>query len=120
MKGDLYIVTDNEDYKKEVLQCRSCNSIFKASERKLIYIERCGLMIEEKVCPACGSHTYGLVEYPVDEFDLIYKKGVHRNTDKKLRGVFDQIVDEILEEDKSKLIKELVTNQIDMKHVATA
>jgi hypothetical protein len=41
--------------------------------------------------------------YSVDEFDLLYKDGIHRNTDKKLREKLDQIVDEILEEDRLKL-----------------
>jgi hypothetical protein len=41
--------------------------------------------------------------YLVDEFDLLYKKGIHRDTDNKLRDKLDQIVDEILEEDKMKL-----------------
>lgn len=41
--------------------------------------------------------------YLVDEFDLLYKNKIHRDTDNGLREKLDQIVDEILEEDRIKL-----------------
>lgn len=106
-------MTNKEDFKKEVHQCRSCKQVFRASERKEVQVERYGLVITEKVCPHCGSHTYGLVEYPVDEFDLLYKSNVHRNQDKKLRNTLDKMVDEIFDEDNKGLKTTEKTKQYD-------
>lgn len=35
-----------------------------------------------------------------DEFDLLYKQGIHRNDDYKLRYKLDSLVEEILKEDR--------------------
>ena len=58
---------------KGVSQCRSCKKVFKHKDLKVIQIKRYGVPIEEKVCPYCLGHTYGVIDYPIDEKELIYK-----------------------------------------------
>lgn len=85
----------NQDYNKEVFQCRSCKQNFHRSDVAVIQTERYGLEINEKACPHCGSRTYGLVDYPVDEIDLIYKS----NKPSELKKHLDEIVEQIFKED---------------------
>lgn len=113
-------MTDNEYNKKEVLQCRSCHSTFHQSDVKEVKTERCGLIINEKICPYCGSRTYGLIYYQVSEFDLLYKNFYHRNTDKKLRKALDKIVEDILEEDKVKVRKKRFVKEVNAERMAMA
>lgn len=63
--------------KKEVLQCRdkSCRRTFNQSE--LVKTEQSGIK-RRGTCPHCGSSTYGLMDYPVDEEILIYGDS-HKN-----------------------------------------
>lgn len=58
------------DYQKGVCQCRSCSSTFHQSEVVRIQTEHNGL---ERTCPHCGSNTYGVIDYPVSEYQLIFK-----------------------------------------------
>ena len=64
----------SEEYKKGVLQCRSsCKRTFHQSELTRIQTEQLGQQVIQSVCPYCGSSTYGLVDYPVSEYELIFK-----------------------------------------------
>lgn len=65
-------MTNNVDYKKGVCQCRKCGSVFHQKDVKTIQVERYGLQREDKVSPCCES-TYGYLDYPVTEEELIYK-----------------------------------------------
>jgi hypothetical protein len=69
--------------------------VFHQKDVKTIQVERCGLIINERVCPHCGCNTYGLVEYPVSEEKLIYKS----NFPSELKLHMDLLVDQILKED---------------------
>lgn len=60
-------------YYKEVLQCRGCDNVFHQSDVDRIPTEHLGQIIQEGACPSCGSNSYGLVDYPVDERELTYK-----------------------------------------------
>lgn len=113
-------MTNNKEYKKGVLQCRSCHNTFHQSDVKKVKTERLGLEIEEGTCPYCGSHTYGLVAYPVDEFDLLYKNGIHRNTNRKLREHLDDVIDEIFIEDDYELKKKQFVREVNTERMATA
>lgn len=66
-------VTINEDYKKGVCECRSCKNVFHQSEIEHTYIEQSGQLSYNRVCPYCGSTYFGLIDYPVSEYELIYK-----------------------------------------------
>ena len=65
------------EYKKGVCQCRSkkCGLVFYKSDidKKSIYNELLGKNIKYCVCPNCGSTNWGLLIYPVVEFDLLHK-----------------------------------------------
>jgi hypothetical protein len=63
----------NSTEKKGDSQCRSCKKVFNHSDLILKQTERFGITINEKVCPHCFKNTYGLIEYPVKEEELIYK-----------------------------------------------
>jgi len=94
-----------EKFKKDVLQCRSCNSIFHQSDVGKKQTERLGQKVEENICPICGSNRYGLIDYPVTEEELLYKNGkFHANYNRELKIHMDQVTEEILEEDKRKLL----------------
>lgn len=74
--------------KKGVLQCRSCNKVFNHKDLKVKQVERYGILLKENICPYCGSNTYGLIDYPVSEEELIYKSGkfyLHSGKDLKYR-----------------------------------
>jgi hypothetical protein len=64
-------VLDELSFKKEVCQCRKCNKVFHQSEIRRVHK---GLGIELQ-CPdpSCGSTEFGLMNYPIDECDMIYK-----------------------------------------------
>ena len=115
---------NNKTNKKEVLQCRSCHNTFHQSDVKEVKTERCGLEINEKVCPFCGGHTYGLVDYPVNEFDLLYKNFYHRNTDKVLRRKLNVITNQIITEDtekyKQKIKNRKFVEQVNAERMAMA
>lgn len=63
----------NEDYKRGMCQCRSCNKVFHESERIRNEKECFGLHSVSTECPYCNSGDYGLMDYPIDEEKLIYK-----------------------------------------------
>ena len=93
------------EFKKEVLQCRYCNSTFHQSDVGKIQTERLGQQVEEIICPICGSHTYGVIDYPVTEEELLYKNGkFYPNYNRELKLHMDQVMEEILEKDRRKLI----------------
>ena len=83
-------MTTITDYKEGVCQCRSCSSTFHQSEVVRIQTEHNGL---KRTCPNCGSNTYGLVDYPVSEEELIYKNGkFFDNNGKIMKKKLDQLV----------------------------
>jgi hypothetical protein len=98
-------VAENRINKKGDLQCRSksCKKVFHHSDLKIIKTERFGFMIDEKVCPFCGSNTYGLIDYPISEEELIYKTGkFFSNHNRELKIHMDQVTERILEQDKKR------------------
>ena len=99
-------MTNKKEYYKEVCLCHNpeCRKTFHQSEIEHIKVERLGQQVTEAVCPHCESiiHKFGLVTYPVDEFDLLYKNGIHRNTNKKLRQKLNIITNQIIAEDTEK------------------
>lgn len=113
-------MTNKKEYKKGVLQCRSCHKTFHQSDVKKVKTERLGLEIEEGTCPYCGSHTYGLVAYPVDEFDLLFKNGIHKNTDKKLRHDLNVMTNQIIAEDVNKYKVQMTIKKINKERMAMA
>ena len=72
-------MTINDTTKRGDSQCRSCKEIFNHSDLKIVQVKHYGLDKEEKVCPYCGSHTYGMIDYPVSEEELIYVRS-YRNS----------------------------------------
>lgn len=62
---------NSDDIKKGACLCHKCNNVFQQKEHT--YIERLGQLAYESVCPFCGSTYFGLIDYPVDEEELIYK-----------------------------------------------
>jgi hypothetical protein len=115
-----YIVTEKNNYNKEVHRCSSCKKTFKASERKEKHVELYGLERTEKVCPHCESRSYGLVDYPITEEDLLYKDLIHRNCDKKLTNMLDNFTDEIIEEDMKQYNKKLFIKEVNDERIAMA
>lgn len=78
------------DYQKGVCQCRTCNGTFHQSEVVRIQSKHNGL---EGRCPKCGSNTYGVVDYPVSEEELIYKNGkFFDNNGKIMKKKLDRLV----------------------------
>ena len=80
-------MTEWNEVRKGDLQCRatSCKRVFHHSDLKIVKTERFG---EFKTCPFCGGHTYGLIDYPIPEEELIYKTGkfyLHSGSDIKNR-----------------------------------
>lgn len=57
--------TSRAGLRKGMCQCRNknCNAVFYQSEYKTIRVNRYGIMINEKVCPECEGHSYGLIDY---------------------------------------------------------
>jgi hypothetical protein len=93
-----------DEYKKGVLQCRSCKKVFLYKDLARIQTEHLGLEIEEATCPHCKSRTYGVIDYPVSEEELIYKNGrFHANYNRELKIHMDQVTEEILEKDRKRL-----------------
>jgi hypothetical protein len=115
-----YIVAENNNYNKEVHRCSSCKKTFKASERKEKQVELYGLDKTEKVCPHCGSISYGLVNYPITEEELLYKNFIHRNCDKKLNEALDKLTDEIIAEDMQKYNERILIKSINSERMAMA
>jgi hypothetical protein len=115
-----YIVTENNNYNKEVHRCSSCKKTFKVSERKEKQVELYGLERTEKVCPHCLSRSYGLVDYPITEEELLYKNFIHRNCDKKLSEVLDKLTDEIIAEDMEKYYERLSNRKTNKECIAMA
>lgn len=62
---------NSDDIKKGACLCHKCNNVFQQKEHT--YIERLGQLAYESVCPFCGSTYFGLIDYPVSEYELIYK-----------------------------------------------
>lgn len=73
-------MTINDTVKKGDSQCRSCKRVFNHSDLKIVQVKHYGLEKEEKVCPYCGSYTYGMIDYPVSEEELIYGRRSYRNS----------------------------------------
>ena len=93
-------MTNTADYKKGVMQCRTCHNTFHQSDVKLVKTEHYGLEKEENGCPYCGSVGFGALEYIVTEEELIYKTGkFYANHNRELRLHMDQVENEILIED---------------------
>lgn len=61
--------------KKEMCQCRKCGRVFNQNEVKHVHKKQLGQNITYGVCPECGSIEWGLINYPIQEEDLIYKTG---------------------------------------------
>lgn len=59
--------------------------MFFPNEIKRVKREHLGRQIEDCVCPECGSTTYGLVNYPVDEEINTYKSKSFHKKDKRFR-----------------------------------
>lgn len=107
------------NYKKEVLQCRSCKGTFHQSDVKTVQTERYGLKINEKVCPHCGSRTYGVIDYPVTEEELIYKDGkFFANHNRQLKTHMDRITDQIIEKDMLEYRKRLFVREVNAERMA--
>jgi Icc-related predicted phosphoesterase len=84
-------VTENHTVKKGDLQCRakSCKRVFHNSDLKIVKTERFG---EYKVCPYCGSNTYGLIDYPISVEEQIYKNGkFYLHSGKDIKNRIDKI-----------------------------
>lgn len=86
-------MTSNDTSKRGDSQCRSCKEIFNHSDLKIVQVKHYGLDKEEKVCPYCGSHTYGMIDYPVSEEELIYKNGkFYLHSGKDLKSRLDKVI----------------------------
>lgn len=100
-RGDKNKVTINEDYKKGVCQCRSCNNVFHQSEIKHKYIEQLGQLSYNRTCPYCGNTHFGLIDYPVSEYELIYKNSkFYGLSNKRIKYIeqyeeFKEVIDEL-------------------------
>ena len=70
------------EYEKGVCQCRSCNKMFFKTD--IIHNVVRGRI--ECQCPHCNSNKFGLVNYPIDEFELIYKSKTFFNPVRKSGG----------------------------------
>lgn len=64
-------MTDKE--KKQMVQCRDCETVFYQSALTTVHKKVYNVDIIEKACPKCGGMC-GLVDYPYSEKFLIYKK----------------------------------------------
>jgi uncharacterized Zn-finger protein len=72
----------NEQEKKGMCICKSCNRVFHQSEIKHIHKNLLGQQAIETVCPYC-DHTYGLINYPISEYELTYKNNKFFGISKK-------------------------------------
>jgi hypothetical protein len=81
------IYNPTEQEKKEVCQCRTCNTVFKQSEVKRVDREHLGQTIKEAVCPnpKCGSANWGLINPLVDEEINTYKSKNFHKKDKRYK-----------------------------------
>ena len=111
---------NNGGIKKGDLQCRSCKKTFNHEDLIVKKTERFGLILEEKVCPHCGSRTYGYIDYPVNEEDLLYKDFIHRNCDRKLTKILDEITNEIMEEDMRQYNEKNFIKEVNNERMAMA
>ena len=76
--------------KKGVCECRSCKRVFSQSEIMRVYEEHLEQRIIDTVCPYCKSSTYGLIDYPVDEVELIFKNRKFYSLSNKRREYIDK------------------------------
>jgi hypothetical protein len=90
-----------DEYKKGVCQCRKCGKVFVLDENnnpfnlKVVdhtYTERFGQKVVERICPHCGNHTYGTLDYPVDEIELLFNSKFYRNNGKTIRMYLDKVL----------------------------
>lgn len=92
-----------EEYKKGACQCRNknCRKVFHSSEIDHTYVEVSGRQVYTAACPYCGSTSFGLVNYPMDEEYLTYKDerfyGIS-NKRKKYIEAYENGLDEVIDE----------------------
>lgn len=110
---------NNATEKRGDSQCRSCNNVFSHSDLIIKETERFGFLKEEKVCPHCGSNTYGLIDYPAKEEELIYNSKFNRNADLELGELLDKITEEIIERDMQQYKERIFIQNVNTERLAT-
>lgn len=78
-----------DEMKKGACQCRSCKNVFQENETEHKYIQRNGQLVYESVCPYCGGNTYGVIDYPVSEVELLFSSKFYRDSE----GNIEQIIE---------------------------
>lgn len=68
-----------EEIKKGACFCKSCKNVFQQNELEHKYTERFGQQVLDSICPYCGSNTYGAVDYPITEEELLFNSKFYRD-----------------------------------------
>lgn len=91
----------SEEFKKGACLCKKCLKVFHNSEIDHTYIEVSGRQVYTAICPYCGSTSFGLINYPIDEEKLIYKDEKFfglSNKRKKYIEAYENGLDEVIDE----------------------